>query len=117
MSNTTSTLPTQTIPTLEGNPNYTMRVRLDGRDFAFHMLWNEREERWYLSIKSTEDELLAMGIKIITNRPLLRFYQWDKRLPQGELWAWDLTNDQSPPGLFDLAPGKRVELSYHPVGF
>ncbi len=111
-------LPTQVIPTLDdGSANYTMRVRLDGRDFNLRMLWNEREERWYLDIKTDADVPLAMGIKIITNRPLTRFYLYDKRLPQGLLMAHDLTNDGSPPGIYDLAPGKRVELTYHPLGF
>lgn len=110
-------LPTQTIPTVAGDPNYTMRVRLDGRDFGLHFVWNEREERWYLTIRSDQDEILAAGIKLIANRPLLRFYQWDKRLPQGELWAWDLTPNGAPPGLYDMEPGNRVELTYHPVGF
>lgn len=113
----TTSLPTQTIPTLDdGSANYTMRTRLDGRDFNLHFKWNAREERWYFDILTDAEVPIAMGIKIIANRPLTRFYQWDRRLPPGDLIAWDLTNNGSPPGFYDLAKGKRVELSYHPVG-
>jgi hypothetical protein len=111
------TLPSQTVLTVPGNPNYTLRTRFDGRDFNLKFLWNEREERWYLDIRTDSDLPIVMGIKLITNRPLLRFYKFDARLPPGELYAWSLTTDESPPGLFELGSGKRVELSYHPVGF
>lgn len=101
-----------------GDSNYTMRTRLDGRDFNLRFLWNEREERWYMDILSDADVPLAMGIKIVTNRPLIRYYKWDSRLPQGELWAIDLSSIAGePPGFNELGKGQRVELSYQQAGF
>jgi hypothetical protein len=103
------------IPTLEGEPNYTMRVRLDGRDYNLRLLWNERTQRWHLSIYGDEQEPLAIGIKVVTNWPMLRYLQWDARLPPGELFAIATTSDDSPPGFYDLAPDKRVQLIYFPL--
>lgn len=112
----TPTIPnTQTIATTPGRPDYSMRTRLDGRNYQLRFLWNMREERWYFDIISDADELLAAGIKIIANRPLIRFYQWDVRLPPGEFRAVDLSTNGSPPGLFDMGKGLRVELTYYPV--
>lgn len=105
----------QVIPTVAGNPNYTMRTRLDGRDYLLRFQWNQREERWYFDIFADTNEPLAVGIKIIPNRPLLRFYQWDQRLPPGEFVANIDIADDSPPGLYEMAIGERCELTYFPV--
>lgn len=106
---------TRIIPTLEGEPNYSMRLRLDGKDYNFTFRWNERLARWAMSIFDDDQVPLALGIPIVSNWPMLRFYQWDKRLPPGELFAIDTTNDGSPPGFYDLAPDKRVQLIYLPI--
>ena len=101
------------IPTLEGVPDYTMRTRFDGRDFNMRFLWNERIERWSMSIFDADQVPLAVGIVIITNRPLTRYYRWNAAMPQGDLTAWDLSNPAGePPGLYEMAIGRRVELAY-----
>lgn len=104
------------IPTLaNGVPYYTFRTKLDGRDYNFRFAWNQRMERWFMDIMDTEENPLALGIKIVANQRLLRFYQHDDRLPPGELMAVDLSGDGSPPGFYDLGIGKRCELSYFAV--
>lgn len=113
--NTVTEFPSRTIPTVIGEPYYTMRTRLDGRDFNLRFAWNQTAERWHMDIYSGADEPLALGIKIVCGIPLLRFYQYDARLPPGILMAMDLSNDNSPPGFLDLAIGKRVELTYFPT--
>lgn len=104
------------IPTSDVDPDYTLRTRLEGIDYNFHFLWNQREGRWYMSIFTDDGVQLAVGIKVIPNWPLLRYYQWDLRLPQGVLMAVDTSNDGSPPGFADFAIDKRVTLTYIPVG-
>jgi hypothetical protein len=103
------------IPTLEDNPYYSIRVRLDGLDYNLRFAWNERVERWNFDILTDDGKVLATGIRIVSNWPLLRYYQYDKLMPPGEMMAVDSTLDGSPPGFFDLAPGKRVQLIYFPV--
>lgn len=103
------------IPTTQGTPFYTLRTRLDGREYILHFAWNQREERWYLTIADQEDVSLVAGLKLITNHPLLRFYQANPEVPPGELVVHDLTNDGTPPGLDDLGIGLRCELTYYAV--
>lgn len=104
------------IPTTTGRPYHSLRTRLDGRDYTLRFAWNQREERWYLTILDDEDTVLLAGLKLIANWPLLRHYHSDPRVPPGELAAMDLTEGGgTPPGLDDLGQGKRCELTYYAV--
>jgi hypothetical protein len=104
-----------TIPTTLGEPYYTQTTRLDGRDYILHFAYNQRTDRWYLSLHDDENVPLIAGLKLVANWPLLRHYQWDERVPPGELTVADLTGDGTPPGLDDLGPGRRCELVYRPA--
>lgn len=104
------------IPTdTTGRAYYTQRTRLDGREFTLRFAWNQREERWYLSVLDSEEVLLVAGIKLVCNWPLLRYAQWDKRVPPGDLRVSALSANDSPPGFEDLGEGLRCELVYQPV--
>jgi hypothetical protein len=104
----------QLIPTSSA-PYYTQKTKLDGRDFVLRFSYNQRIERWYLSIYDDEDTPLRLGLKLIANWELLQHYRYDDRLPPGELWVMDLTPDGSPPTLDELGEGKRCELTYFSV--
>lgn len=106
--------PSQSIPTLP-IPYYTQRTRLDGKDYNLHFAYNERMDRWSLDIFSDDDRPLVLGIRIVANWSLIRFYQYNKDLPPGELMAIDLSGDGSPPGFNELGFDKRVVLTYFPL--
>lgn len=106
----------KTIPTVDdGTAYYTIVSRMDGRDFQLRFAWNEIDSRWYLDILDVEGTALVTGLKLVANRPLLRFYQWDTRLPPGDLRVMDLSGNEDPPGFLELAIGKRCELTYFPI--
>jgi hypothetical protein len=100
------------IPTSPGVPYYRQKTKLDGRDFILGFSYNQRIERWYLSIYDEEGAPLLVGLKLMANWPLLRHYRADMRLPPGEFMAVDLTGSNAPPTLDELGEGKRVELTY-----
>lgn len=106
---------TLTIPTTPGDPFYVQRTRLDDSDFVLHFSYNQRTERWYLSVHDDEDAPILSGLKLVANWPLLRHYHADTRVPPGELIVVDLTGDGSPPTLDELGPGRRCELIYQPA--
>lgn len=90
------------------------KTRLDGRDYVLTFSYNEREDRWYLSLYDDEDKPILLGLKLVSNFPLLRHYHWDERVPPGELMAVDLaTNLSPPPGFAELGEGRRIELTYY----
>jgi len=103
---------TLVIPTIPGRPYYNLRTKLDNTDYTLRFAWNQRLERWSMDILSIQDIVLVSGIKLVSNWPLLRYYQWDLRVPQGEVMAVDLSPDLSPPGIDDLGVGLRCELTY-----
>jgi hypothetical protein len=100
------------IPIATGAAYSTQKTRLEGRDYVLRLSYNEREERFYLSILDEEEEPLVEGIKVIANWPLLRHYRYDPRLPPGELMATDLTGANTPPTIDELGEGRRVEITY-----
>jgi len=100
------------ISTVTDEAEYTLRTRLDGADYNLHFQWNEREGRWYLSIADESDNPIVTSIKLITNWPLLFYYQSNPKVPPGELVVVDQTNDGSPPGISDLGEGQRCQLIY-----
>jgi len=95
-----------------GEPLYTQRVRLDGSDYVLKLDWSLREERFYLSIFDLDNVAIKVGIKVTANWPLLRRHQTAK-LPPGELYAFDLSDEEAPapPTLEDF--GTRVEFYYY----
>ncbi len=103
------------IQTVTDQADYTLRTRLDGRDYGLHMLWNQREGRWYLTISDYQDNLLIASIKLVTNWSLLDFYQYDPNVPPGKLLVTDSSPDGSSPGIDELGPNQRCQLVYVPA--
>jgi len=102
-----------TIPT-STEPFQRMTVRLDGRDYVLELRYNQREERWYLSIADDEGAPILSGLKLQANWPLLWRHRYNTQVPPGEILAAVTTaTDRSPPTLNDLGEGKRCELTYY----
>lgn len=79
------------IPISPGVPSTRQRAVLDGREFILDLRWSTREERWYLDVRDSNGDPLALSIGVVTNWPLLyRFRQHssdnDLMIPDGELW-------------------------------
>lgn len=100
------------IPVTLDAPYSSQRTRLEGRDFNLVFRYNQREERFYLDISDEENNPLQLGIKVNANWPLIFHSHWDPRMPPGQLWAFSLTEDKTPPTLHELGKGRRVELTY-----
>lgn len=100
------------MPTPSEDPFDVRRVTLEGQEYLFDYAYNQRENAYYLSILSTREEPLKVGLKVLTNWPLLRKYSYDKRLPPGELIAIGFTEDTATAGLGELGEGRRIELNY-----
>lgn len=100
------------IPTT-GDPYSSQRIALDGKSYTLSLAWNQYASSWSLSLFDENEEPIVVGLRVISNWPLLRYYGFDPRMPPGELYAQDVTGDGSPPGLDDFGEGKRVELTYY----
>ena len=99
------------IQTSPDKPFVVQRTKLEGREFLFQFTNKQREQVSYLTIRATDNTAIRAGIKIVTNRPLLRQFKYDPRLPPGELYAFSFTSD-APPDYGELGENRRVRLTY-----
>jgi hypothetical protein len=97
------------IPTTPGDPAYTQRTTLDGREYFFEFRWNDRDGAWYMHLADDQEQHIRSGIRIVCNWPLLRRIT-DPRKPPGSIMAIDTEGSDQTPGLHDL--GARVKLFY-----
>jgi hypothetical protein len=91
-----------TISLAPGIPSYRQRTVLDGREYVLELRWSQREERWYLDLRTAAGDLLAGAIKLVTGWPLLYRFRTVEGLPPGELMVVDLRADAADPGLDEL---------------
>lgn len=100
------------IPIAENDQSrFTQVTPLEGVDFLFEFRWNEREQRWYMDVRSVDGESVFMGVKIVADWSLLRLLVRDDDRPAGEIYAHDTTG-AGDPRLGEL--GTRVRLIYIP---
>lgn len=97
------------INTPQNIPFFTQRTTLDGREYLLTFDWNQREQKWYLSIADQDEVPIVSSIKLVANFPLTHLLV-DSRSPPGELFAMDTSGNGLDPLLSDL--GTRVLLLY-----
>lgn len=90
-----------------------MTLVLEGREVLLDLRWSQREESWYLDLRSADGVLLAGAIKVVVNYPLLVPYHRIAGVPGGELFAQDLRTAPADPELDEL--GDVVALIYVPA--
>lgn len=101
----------QIIPVALDNPLWRQRITLDGVNYIMRFDYNQREERWYMSLYSDAGAALALGVKVVCNFPLLMRYAGREGYPQGMIVAIDLSGERGrSPTLAEL--GRRVKLHY-----
>lgn len=67
---------------------------LDGEEFTFELLNNTRANRWTLNVYAADGDLLAAGVRMVANWPLL-MRNTDPRLPPGTLFLLDQSGANS----------------------
>jgi hypothetical protein len=91
-------------------PHITQRFTLDGRDYQLTLTWNQRQEKWYLSVADSDGTRLQGQVLVVADFPLLRLLNADAR-PLGVLMALDTSGQGLDPHLRDFENG-RVQMWY-----
>lgn len=94
------------------DPFYTQATTLEGATYLLTFAFSQREACWYLSIATEEGDDIYNGMKLVCNWPLTKKCA-DPRLFPGELLCLSNSTDLTPPGLTELGPGLRCELTYY----
>lgn len=98
------------IPVSSTDLYYTEIVQLEGKEYLLTFQWSNRLTAWVLNVSDQDQNILAAGIIVKVNFPLLHRFN-DSRLPPGILLGIDSSGlDQDPIQPFDL--GTRVFLNY-----
>ena len=95
------------IPLRSDLPWFAETVELAGVQYRLEFAWNTRDARWYFSILAADGTQLVMGLPIVVDFPILNRFT-DDRLPDGDLWVWDVSGDGIEPDQYDL--GDRVKM-------
>jgi len=89
--------------------NFSVRVLLGDEVYRLAFHYNERLERWFLSLFDQDDEAIFEGYALLLGIDYLRLVR-DERLPEGSLVLDDSTGANAECGFDDL--GQRCNLFY-----
>lgn len=98
------------LPFVPSIPFQEVDVPLDGAVYRMYLQWSTRERVWYLDISTTDDELVAAGLKLV----LGTYIGWrvvDERFPRGLIRMFANSDAGVEAGLDDL--GVRVVAHYY----
>jgi hypothetical protein len=90
------------VPTpVDGYPDESERVALEGRSYGIHWLWNARDNAWAFSIADADGAPILSGVRVVLNSDLFG-YSADTRLPGGRLVVIDPSGATEEPTLATL---------------
>lgn len=98
-----------TIPLRSDLPFYRFQAELDSVTYGFEFRWNYEAGAWFVSVFTSEDELVLGSKRVVVDWPLGARYV-DSRLPPGLLMFLDTTGAHQDPGKDDL--GSRCVFLY-----
>lgn len=62
-----------TIPVNVSYPSIVQETTLDGTTYRLLLRWNERDEHWYLTVRTLEDEEILPSRRLVPGCRLLRY--------------------------------------------
>lgn len=77
---------------LQQVPHFSFRIVLDGVAYRLYFDWNTRESFWYLTIRDTDENILASNLKILPWILLTRQHP-QIALPDGDFFVTDESSD------------------------
>jgi hypothetical protein len=98
--------------------DFIISTMLDGEPYKLHFSWNVHVPQWTVDILTNDNVEIVRGIPVVPNLPLLSFYRRQNGLPQGELLAVVVNQDEEENqavGRRDFLNGK-FSMVYVPVG-
>ncbi len=94
---------------ITSDPDSVFTVDLDGVVFQIRLTLNERTGRFKMDLMTEIGEPIVEGVACVVNYPLLKKFK-DLRMPEGDLFFWDSTDQNREPNEENL--GTEVVLLY-----
>lgn len=79
-----------------GLPWYSMTVTLDGQSYGLEMAYNNRADRWALTLSNASQEAIVSNLPVLIDRPLFAPYK-HLDVPPGAMVCIDTTGNQAQP--------------------
>ena len=98
--------------------DFIISTMLDGEPYKLHFSWNDKVPQWTVDVLTNDNTEIVRGIPVVPNLPLFSFYRRQNDLPQGELLAVVVNQDEGENqavGRQDFLNGK-FTMVYVPVG-
>lgn len=95
--------------TIFNNSAFTQQVTLDGSIYQVSLIWNGRDDAWFISFAEQDGTPILDALKIVPGYELIRRFK-DSRLPPGALLTADMTDTGDYPTRDNL--GVDVKLVY-----
>lgn len=97
------------IPIDSEEASFKIRTSLEEKNLVLRFDWNDRSERFAISILDEDEDPIVMGMTLSINLELIARFE-DDRLPPGLLMLYDSSDKNLECGREDL--GKRCVLLY-----
>lgn len=89
--------------------DFQIRTELEGVSLVLRFTWQERSDRWFVTIMTAEEEVLLAGLPLHVNLELIERFEVEG-LPSGRLMLYDGSGGNTECGRYDL--GDRCVLLY-----
>lgn len=101
-----------TVPTLPDEPFYEQTSTFEGVNYGLVFRYNQREDRWYMTIQNETGTDLVRGIKLVTGGVFLTARYRTLGLPPGEFMVGAPLGQPTAPGFGELGEDRRCQLLY-----
>lgn len=101
------------IPSRNDIPNYQYTIELDGEVFQLEFYFNQRDNRWFMSIRQEDGSAVLLGIPIVSGMLLIERFVMSG-LPLGDVLPMDFEGGIEYPRRGDLGAG--VQVMYNEIG-
>lgn len=97
------------IPLTSEFANFQFQTILELQVYGFEMSWNQRYERWSMTLLTSNDVPLVEGVPVMSGPVVLEQYVYEG-MPPGKIVFVDTSGEDIDPGRNDL--GDRVRMFY-----
>ncbi len=92
-------------------PRYRFQCELEGATYTFELIYNDRDDVWYIQIGDGQANFLAGSQRVVLGTSLFGRYKNTAGMPPGMFVCVDTSSQSSDAGLADL--GSRVQIWYY----
>lgn len=96
---------------LDGYPDQSFRVVLDGNTYELRFQWNERDESWLMYLGDVGSDP-TISTKLTCFSDILKPYQYRENVPKGNLVIYPLRHIEERVGRYNIGVLSAITMTY-----